>query len=213
MVFGHEAYQLFLAPVRTPETIAWVAMGFAVDDALARKIRDLAGVEVALGGARPGRCIARVASSAAEPAERAGALDAGCRLAQARMSMRLGDTSYLTFVQPLDARGEPVEVMLQKPMRDVLAPYRELRDALLLIDGVALLLAAVIGSVLGRSATRPLGELVRAAQRIQQGQYETAVSVSGGEEFRSLARRPSTPCSATSPSARPTSPSMRSTIR
>ena len=59
---------------------------------------------------------------------------------------------------------------------------------MLLIDGIALLLAAVIGAVLGRSAVRPLGELARAAQRIQQGQYQTAVSVSGGDEFRSLAQ-------------------------
>lgn len=77
---------------------------------------------------------------------------------------------------------------LLKPLREVLAPYRELRSAMLLIDGIALLLAAVIGAVLGRSAARPLSELARAAQRIQQGQYQTAVSVSGGDEFRSLAQ-------------------------
>jgi diguanylate cyclase (GGDEF)-like protein len=47
--------------------------------------------------------------------------------------------------------------------------------------------AAVIGALLGRSASRPIGELVRAAQRIQRGHYETTVDVSGGDEFRSLA--------------------------
>ncbi|MBV8910019.1 MAG: GGDEF domain-containing protein, partial [Gammaproteobacteria bacterium] len=45
----------------------------------------------------------------------------------------------------------------------------------------------LIGAVLGRSATRPIGELVRAAQRIERGHYGTAVSVAGGEEFRRLA--------------------------
>ena len=39
MVFGQRPYQLFLAPVRTPETIAWVAMGFVVDDSLAQRIQ------------------------------------------------------------------------------------------------------------------------------------------------------------------------------
>ena len=47
-VFGAHAYQLFIAPVRTPETIAWVAMGFVVDDALAKRIRDLVGSQVAI---------------------------------------------------------------------------------------------------------------------------------------------------------------------
>ena len=84
------------------------------------------------------------------------------------------------------------EILLDAPSgRPIPAGRRlssaQLRDSLLLIDGVAILLAAAIGMVLGRSATRPLGELVLAAQRIQHGRYDTAVAVSGGEEFRSLA--------------------------
>ncbi len=48
MVLGADSYQLVLAPVRTPDIIAWVAMGFAADDALAQRIRDLVGSQVAL---------------------------------------------------------------------------------------------------------------------------------------------------------------------
>ena len=50
--------------------------------------------------------------------------------------VRLDDSSYLTVVQPIDSRGVALEAILQKPMTAVLAPYRELRDSLLLIDGV-----------------------------------------------------------------------------
>ena len=186
MVLGRRTYQFFLAPVRTPEIIAWVAMGFAVDDAFARKIRDLAGVEVTLGIAGP-TGITRVASSLSEAGQSAWRPDSTAPSAAGAQVMRLGDMSYLTFVQRIDSRGEPVEAILQKPMAAVLAPYRELRYSLLFIDGVTILLAAVIGMVLGRSATRPLGELLRAAQRIQEGRYDTAVTASGGDEFRSLA--------------------------
>ncbi len=188
VVLGHRTYQFFLAPIRTPEIIAWVAMGFAVDDALARKIRDLAGVEVTLGVAGPAG-MTPVASSLPATARSAPDSDPAPREpgpTGARIT-RLGDTSYLTVVQPIDSRGEPVEAILQKPMIAVLAPYRQMRDSLLLIDGAAIALAALIGMVLGRSATRPLGELVRAAQRVQQGRYDTAVKVSGGKEFQSLA--------------------------
>src|SRR4029077_4604239 len=99
---------------------------------------------------------------------------------------RLGAADYLSFTRRPDARGDSVDLILLRPLQEVLAPYRELRDDMLLIDGIALLLAAVIGAVPGRSATRPIGELMRAARRIEQGQYETAVSVSGGDEFRRL---------------------------
>ena len=187
-VFGAHSYQFFLAPVRTPETIAWVAMGFVADDALAQKIRDLVGSQVAIV-THGSDGVLRVAATL--PAgQRASAFSpAGGFPAASDLShiTRLGNADYLSFARRLDTRGDAVDLILLKPVQDVLAPYRDLRDAMLLIDTIALALAAVIGAVLGRSATRPIGELMRAARRIEQGQYETAVSVSGGDEFRRLA--------------------------
>jgi diguanylate cyclase (GGDEF)-like protein len=185
-VFGAHAYQLFFAPVRTPETIAWVAMGFVADDSLAQRIRDLVGTQVTIvtygqdGVPRVASTLPIARSSPASAAAFA-AGGAGPHI------VRVGNADYLSFARRLDTHGDLVDVVLLKPLQDVLAPYRDLRDAMLLIDGLALILAAVVGALLGRGATRPIGELVRAAQRIQQGQYETAVRVSGGDEFRSLA--------------------------
>jgi diguanylate cyclase (GGDEF)-like protein len=180
-VFGAHSYQFFLAPVRAPQTIAWVAMGFVADQALAARIRDLVGSEVAIVTHGAGG-VTRIASTV--PAAAGAVLPGASELPRIT---RLGAAEYLSFARRLEVRGDSVEVLLLKPLEDVLAPYREQRDAMLLIDGVALLLAALIGAVLGRSATRPIGELVRAAQRIEHGQYGIAVDVAGGEEFRSLA--------------------------
>jgi len=187
-VMGDQVYQFFLAPVRTPETIAWVAMGFVVDDAFAQKMRALIGAEVTLvahGHEGP----PRIASTLA-PQLKAATSTQLPLLMQASHDPYVGHvgvTDYLTFAQRIDGRGDSVDVIVQKSMYEVLAPYRDVRDALLLIVGITLSLAAVIGALLGRSATRPIGELVRAAERIQQGQYDTAVRASGGAEFRSLA--------------------------
>jgi diguanylate cyclase (GGDEF)-like protein len=186
-VFGAHSYQLFLAPVRTPEIIAWVAMGFVADDALAARIHDLVGSEVAIvthGAAGQTRVAATLPLPGAAAGNAAAAFPAASDVPHVS---RLGGVDYLSFARRLQVRGDSVDVILLEPLRDVLAPYREQRDAMLLIDGVALLLAAMIGAVLGRGATRPIGELVLAARRIERGQYETAVDVAGGEEFRSLA--------------------------
>src|ERR1700735_2353629 len=48
MVLGGRAYQFFLAPVRAPEVIGWVAMGFAIDETLARRMSELAGAPISL---------------------------------------------------------------------------------------------------------------------------------------------------------------------
>jgi diguanylate cyclase (GGDEF)-like protein len=185
MVFGERPYQLFVAPVRTPETIAWVAMGFVVDDSLAQRIHDLAGAQVVLVSHGPDGTL-HVASTL--PSAKQNAKSAPfAEQADAPHVVKLAGTDYLGFSERLESRGDPLDVTLLKPMSEVLTPYQDVRDALLGIDGIALVLAAVVGTLLGRSATRPIGDLVLAARRIQQGQYETAVEVSGGDEFRSLA--------------------------
>jgi diguanylate cyclase (GGDEF)-like protein len=185
-VFGAHAYQLFIAPVRTPETIAWVAMGFVVDDSLAKRIRDLVGSQVAIVTHGAGG-LTRVAATPEAAAAGSAALLTVPEASDTPRITHLAASDYLSFARRLPGRGDSVDVILLKPLPEVLAPYLELRKAMLEIDGVALLVAAVIGALLGRSASRPIGELMRAAQRIDRGQYETAVSVAGGDEFKRLA--------------------------
>lgn len=189
MVLGNRPFQFFLAPVRTPETIAWVALGFAVDDALAQRISALAGVSVSLiAYGEDGT--AHVASTlpqeerASIAAERRDALGSDTPLPRTE---RLGTTDYLSFARRLDNEHDGLYMVLQKPMSEVLAPYYDVRNALNLIGGIALALAVGLGLLLSRSATRPIGELVQAARRIQAGSYDQAVNVGGGDEFRSLA--------------------------
>ncbi len=207
VLFGGRAYQLIFAPVRAPVLIGWAAMGFAIDDALAKSIRDLVGVQVTfLARGRDGalwaastlphgaaglRALTSAASyDSAGPRSDASQARRGGPERPAAAPPRIeqiGDEPYLTISQPLDAPRASWVLLLQKPMSEVFAAYREVRNALLAIGGLALLLAAAVALLLARGATRPLGELVRAARRIQAGAYDTAVESSGAEEFRSLA--------------------------
>ncbi|MGB6450028.1 MAG: diguanylate cyclase, partial [Steroidobacteraceae bacterium] len=186
IVLAGRCYQLFLAPVRAPNVIGWAAMGFTVDDSLAKRIDDVVGVNVTL--LVRGDAGVLIAASTLPAAERA--LIVANRgvdvMTDAPRIETVGHSRYLSFARRLDPKS-PVIVLLQKPMTDVLAPYDEVRDALFLIGGIALVLAVAVGLILGRGATRPLGDLVSAARRIQGGTYDTAVQPSGGEEFRALA--------------------------
>ena len=165
-LLGGHLYQFFVAPVHAPETIGWVAMGFTVDDALAQRLGHLAGAQVSIMA--PGEAGARhVAASTLRPADRS--------------------RQYLDYAFDLDRTSPPVQVLMQEPMDEVLAPYRAQRNTLAAISGIALLLAVGVSLLLGRSTTRPIGDLVRAARRIQAGAYDETVEVHGGEEFHSLA--------------------------
>lgn len=187
VLLGHRAYQLILAPVRAPVLIGWAAMGFAVDDALASRIRDLVDVQVSFIAQEPAGDVWIASTLGNARAQLPAAPGADPHI------VKIGGEPYLSYSQPLDAsqslergRGRII-VQMQEPMSAVLAPYREVRNALFAISGLAFVLAVVVALVLGRGATRPLGELVHAARRIQAGAYDTAVEASGAEEFRSLA--------------------------
>ena len=167
MVMGDQLYQFFVAPVRAPDTIGWVAMGFAVDDELASKVRDLVHehdqVSV-LAGEAPH--LSLVASTL--PAEARAALAAHRDLAaghQGAQPLPLASQDYLTYVAHLGGADDSAAIVLQEPMADVLAPYRSQRNTLLTIGGIALGGAIAVALLLSRSASRPIRELVLAARR------------------------------------------------
>ena len=118
--FGAHTYQVVLAPVRTPETIAWVLMGFLADRKLAQRIRDLVGSEVQIvthGADGKPRSAASLsvpeASAAAVPAEEA---------VDGPHVTRVGATEYLSYAHRLSARGDAVELVLLKPLRTYSRP-------------------------------------------------------------------------------------------
>jgi diguanylate cyclase (GGDEF)-like protein len=188
MVLAGRAYQFFLAPVRAPEVIGWVAMGFAIDDTLARRMSELAGTAISLV-TRDQAGVTYVASTLGGTSRAAlvALHDGGARHAADAWRLRLDGEEYLTVTRRLAASPDTIDVWVHQPMHEVLAPYRDLRDAMLLIGTVALLLAAGIGMWAGRSASRPIAELVRAARRIEEGRYGRPVVPRGAKDFRLLA--------------------------
>jgi diguanylate cyclase (GGDEF)-like protein len=187
LVVGNHLYQFFVAQVKAPDPVGWVAMGFAVDDALAADMRKQVGTQISvLAGTGSERRLVASTLPAEQRAALAALSDLGTGSGISR-SRDLGEQAYLTYVAALDDSTDSVAVVLQKPMDAVLASYRSQRNALAAIGGLALVAAVAIALLLSRGAIRPIGELVRAARRIQAGSYDKAVDVGGGEEFRSLA--------------------------
>ena len=93
-----------------------------------------------------------------------------------------------------------------------MAPYRSQRNALTAIGGIALGAALAIALLLSRGATRPIGELVRAAQpypdrHLRQGGRRTRRAMSSA-----VLLQPSTSCSRTSRSAKRASIQMHTTM-
>jgi len=182
-------YQLVVIPVLAPEAVAYVAIGFRVDDALARELSELTGLEVSFLSAAPGGQRNAVASTLA--AEVRGEL---ARLVPAGAPNWAGQAYALNHRQletrirsvSLDARGS-IDVVLQKSLDEAIEPFKQLRASFGLL-GLLCLVATVGGSVLiARNISRPIRSLAQAAQRIQAGDYTSGVPVSTQGEIGALA--------------------------
>jgi diguanylate cyclase (GGDEF)-like protein len=187
MAVAGQPYQLFLAEVRAPDTIGWVAMGFAVDDSLARRLSEMTGAQISLVSTGQGHepFVASTLSNEERVAFSVSAASGGNR--ERFRHLRLGEHEYLSVSRRLPSNPDAIDVVVMRPMHEVLAPYRDVRDAMLALGTLAVLMAAGIGLLAGRNVSRPVAALLEAARRIEEGRYDHPVPVRGAPDFRRLA--------------------------
>ncbi len=99
-----------------------------------------------------------------------------------------GGQRLLIRSEPLTpARPEQGMRIVAVPLDEVLGPFDSIQRALLFGGAAALLLAALLGTALSRSLTRPITGLVAAAGRVAEGDYEAEVNVDSHDEMGTLA--------------------------
>jgi diguanylate cyclase (GGDEF)-like protein len=185
-------YQLVIVPVRAPTRIAWVGMGFALDDKLAHSLKDLAGVEVSFVARDAGgqRWLSSTLSAPGEAAQQtlfAAAEGASGGSAPPRV-LAVDGQEYFTQWQPLRGSGGEIGALLQFSRSQALATYRSLEHELLLIAALSLI-ASLAGALwLSRNVTRPVSQLADAARRIGHGDYLGTVPVQHNDELGELAQ-------------------------
>jgi len=179
-------YQLVVAPVLAPDPIAWTVVGFALDDKVASQMSALLGVQVSfVSGDESGPVF--VASSM-PAALRSGLGGVARREAATPFSVRVGEDEFLTWSDPIRSGNGSLTLVLQRSVTGTLRPYEQLRGSILAIGLAILALASVLAALLARSATRPVDELIRAAERLEAGDYETEVPTNATTELSRLAR-------------------------
>lgn len=164
---GH-VYQLVVVPVRSPLLVAWVAMGFALDDAALRELSSVTGLEVTLQSAD-----GVVAVSTLDAARRAAVIT--------------GSTDWVTRSVPLTTEAQGPRALLSRSLREALAPFEQLTRVLVSIAVIALLLSAGAVLLLARQIAAPLQALTRVIDRIRGGDYHAAVPVERTDEIGAVA--------------------------
>ncbi len=138
MVLLHgRLYEFTLVPVLAPLPIAWVAVGFSVNDALADDLYRLTGLQVSFLS-REGKDAWHVQASTLLELDRRNLpqeLGANRFAGSGDAASLTGNDVAVTRVLQLPARaGETVIAVLQRPLSSALEPFRRLQRQLALIS-------------------------------------------------------------------------------
>ena len=186
VIAGHP-YQLVFVQLRAPQPIAWVALGFSLDEALAGQLRDVANAEIAFV-TRDGGTHFVTSTLGEEQSTRLQSLSETAATDMPRLTS-FRNAEYLILGTPLPARGGTVQMIMLRSLDQALAEFRQMRVALLLIGCATLVAAILVALFAARTVVRPLGSLVEATRQIARGDYQAEpVAVKGGEEFEHLAQ-------------------------
>jgi diguanylate cyclase (GGDEF)-like protein len=187
-VLDDRAFQLVAVPVLAPVPIGWVVMGFAVDDSLARDLRQLTELEVSFALENAGNWQVFASTLAAPEQQSLLAAIPQKSTVVSRRVLDIGGIDHQALVIPLD-RSERTRIVavLHRSLADALAAFERLRNTLIVLAVLSLVLSIVGSVMVARNITRPLEALAGAAARIEQGDYVEPVSIERADEIGVLA--------------------------
>ena len=137
LVPGGGAYQIVVTPVRAPEVIGWICIGFVIDDSLARAFKELTNLDVSFAPAgRP----ELLASTLPEDVRRAmpAALGLAGNFSGGPLEVQVADIGYLTLRSPVPGTRKALVAVLQTSMDEALEGFRGLVAEVLIIVAIAL---------------------------------------------------------------------------
>lgn len=190
-IVDDKPYQLITVPVKAPETIGWIVMGFAVDSQLASQINQLTHLDVTFVQKTSTKDW-QLVSSTADKALSNLLLKTVADLYRQRLTLHSVDLNDQTYHLKIRALHETPDEALLVVLQGSVAPFTQDLNMLFKVMLVLTLIGVVIFAVLiwyvSRKTTEPIAELVKDADKIAMGDYETEIQVSSTDEVGYLAK-------------------------
>jgi len=187
--FDEHPYQLVVVPVVAPQPIAYVSMGFIIDERVLDDVRRLTGLDVSLwnASARNPRLISTVPPEYRDELyRRASALTP--RTSDVDETVQVGGEDYQALLHPLRTEDRSrIYTLLQRSIAEAARPYHTLELQIFALSTAALIVALIAAILFARGVSRPLQQLAADAYRIEQGEYKGAIAVRQRDEIGRLA--------------------------
>src|SRR5258707_2834756 len=167
MVDNGRIFQLVTVSVRSPLPVAWIAMGFELDEKAARELADITGLAVTLSVNSGGHWTDVVSTMPADGAHPSDIVTRRVELS------KTGNTEIVA--------------VLSRSLADARAPFERLTKVLFLIAAISLVASSLAAFWLARNITRPLQDLTKVVDRMRAGIYDAERNVQRADELGVLA--------------------------
>ncbi len=185
-------YAVVVVPLLAPEPIAWICLGFRIDDAFAKELGTLTNQSVSFLDQKNGPPPWTILASSFDDAIRPPMLAALERFAKPAEVTKvvIGKKRFVTLLERLDVRNGNAAVALQRNLDEELAPFRVLEGVLLVVALAGLLLSVLAVGGIASSLSRPVLRLAKSARRVEEGDYspEPSQGLGRADELGQLAR-------------------------
>ncbi|MGI2101795.1 EAL domain-containing protein [Shewanella oncorhynchi] len=183
--FDHASYQFVLQPVKAPTLIAWVGMGFLLDEKVAQQAKAITGIDVSFVNQATGRT--EIASTLSENEKLSVIEQASLLPSLLKMPSESIPVDHLSMgIKLYDHNGSQLALLHQSNLKWQQS-YQQLRNNMLLIFALTLALAIAIAIWLSGSLTEPVHQLVNYARKIGQGKQPANIQ-GAPAELRVLAK-------------------------
>jgi len=181
MFFGGGLYQMVVVPLPAPLPVAWIVVGFRINDALAQDLKTLTSLDVTfVVKGREDRSFITEASTLDGNLRQAlgAALRSAIREPGGNAAFTIKGETYLGLSRDLSGEGDSqVTVFLERSLDTALQPFYRLRKTLVLLFAGGLFVTLVGGVLLAARVTKPIRLLVESAHSIEQGDYTCVLPV------------------------------------
>ncbi|HET7318423.1 MAG TPA: diguanylate cyclase, partial [Nitrospirota bacterium] len=182
-------YQVVVVPLLAPVPVAWICMGFTIDDTLARELQSLHTVDVTLVRERPRELPVIFGSTLSGDLRQvfAAAVYSAAWDPEGTAITDMRGVKYVSLSLELGKQGDSsVKVFLQRSLEQALLPFNRLRKILLVlfVAGIGIILA--VGVLIAGSVTKPVRLLAESARSIEEGDYTHTVPPGRQDELGRL---------------------------
>ncbi len=191
LVVGDQGtYEMTILPINAASPVGYMALGYRVDDQIARSMGVNTGVDITLlrtsktgsagvlGSSLNNDELEMVRKTARKVAE-------GSAPEEALDSLK----RYFSSTAMRYHQDDPaVLVLLHKRVEEARRPFVALRGAITQAAGISILGALILAILMSRAVTNPVRKLLMAARRMSVGNYTKQLDINSRDEFGELAK-------------------------